>query len=1494
MDDSYFRLLFEASPHPYLILRPDSVFTIVAVNDRYLAATGTQRDAIVGHGLFKIFPDNPDDFSGSGTSDLRTSLNRVIIDRHQDIMGVQKYDIPLRDGSGSFEVKYWSPVNTPVFAPDGGIAFIIHHVEDVTEFVLHRERASLESAERIGTVEARAERMEAEVLRRADEVKRANRAIKTAMAQLEQREAELAQLNERLQELDRTRTEFFSNVSHELRTPLTLILGPVGKLLASGNLTDADRRDMQVVARNARLLCRHVTDLLDISKLEADRMALCHTQADLSRLACFMASHFEVLAAERAISFRLAVPESLPAQVDSERVQRILLNLLSNAFKFTPDGGTVEISVASVEGNGIIQVRDNGPGVPAHLREAVFEPFRQVEGGANRPHSGTGLGLAIVKQLAELHGGKAWVDDNQGGGARFCVSLPLLAPAHTVVESAAEMLDAQIDLQAVEELRISSPPAVPSQHRLADAPLVLVVEDNADMSAYISDILGLRYRVETARDGREGMDKALFRPPDLIISDIMMPRMSGAEMVEALRGYPESHDIPIVMLTAKADDLVRVKLLKNGVQDYIAKPFTAEELLARVDNLLAERLRSRDLLRQSEERYRLIVENASEGIWLVDGENRTTFVNPAMARILGYTTVEMLGTPFEQYMPADEIDAWQGQLRLRRQGETTHYQRRLRRKDGSLCWCQVSSAPLLDVEGKFVGSLALKTDITEVKLAEQALHDQEEQMRTVLENVVDGIISIDSKGCICSFNKAAERIFGYRADEVIGCNVSALIPASGSGLHDDHLNRYQETGEAHIIGIGREVEALHKSGQSIPIDLAVSEFHRRGERYFTGIVRDITERKRFMEELTRAKEAAETANRAKSQFLANMSHEIRTPMNAIMGMTELCLEASPSERQRNYLGKIRGASGSLLHIINDILDFSKIEADKLDMLEEPFTLAGVCGSLVSLLGRKAQDKGLALAIRMDPELAARSFLGDPQRLGQVLLNLLGNAIKFSSAGQVLLDIAEECKVAGRSTLFFAVHDEGIGISPGDQARLFQPFSQADASTTRNYGGTGLGLAICRRLVEMMGGRIWVDSVVGAGSTFQFTACFAASDREPLPPCGIRVVDGTALARLRGADILLVEDAELNQEVMRDFLELAGVRVRLASNGAEALCAVEEAIPDCVLMDCQMPVMDGFEATRRLRAQDCCRGLPIIALTANTMAGDREQCLASGMDDFVAKPVDFRELCAVLGQWVRPRWEPCAVETKPTIHSGANALESSRAATAPVAPSLPELPGIDTAMGVALTGGQVSSYLKFLQKFGDNLANGFQTSFREAQRAGDWAKATRLAHTLKGTARTLGAVLLGDLAAQLEEAARQGQPQAVAERLDALDGELDRVLAGLVRLDGMEVALLPVAASTADTGKWQALVRNLDSLLEERDTAAVECAALLEQSMAGSGHQAEATEIARAAARYDFKEAKARLHRLAVAANFLGGVDTAFSTSDSYLIASVKGEDIQST
>ena len=489
-----------------------------------------------------------------------------------------------------------------------------------------------------------------------------------------------------------------------------------------------------------------------------------------------------------------------------------------------------------------------------------------------------------------------------------------------------------------------------------------------------------------------------------------------------------------------------------------------------------------------------------------------------------------------------------------------------------------------------------------------------------------------------------------------------------------------------------------------------------------------------------------------------------------------------------------------------------------------------------------------MAAEVAPELAERAFLGDAQRLGQVLTNLVANAIKFSQRGRVLVSVVADPPAGDRAdtrvTLRFAVSDEGIGIAPHDQARLFEPFTQADASATRTYGGTGLGLAISRRLVELMGGGIWLESALGHGCTFTFTACFAPHTAAPAALRPQRLGRG-ALAQLGGADILLVEDAELNQEVMRELLEQAGLRVRLAVNGQEALRAVARAIPDCVLMDCQMPVMDGFEATRRLRAQAAYRDLPILALTANTMAGDREQCLAAGMNGFLAKPVDLGELYAALVQWVRPR--------------GATRTLSAAPETPRPDPALPELAGIDTATGLAQTGGQPAFFVTLLTRLRDSRADGFRERFGAAQGVGDWTTATRLAHSLKGGARTLGAAALGDLAAALEEATRHGQPEAIAQRLASLDGELERVLAGLARLDTTAAA----TPAPDPAGNWRhRLFRDLARLLADHDTAAIERVAGLERAMAGSEHASAANEIGRAIACYDFTRAHAGLCRLA--------------------------------
>jgi len=427
-----------------------------------------------------------------------------------------------------------------------------------------------------------------------------------------------------------------------------------------------------------------------------------------------------------------------------------------------------------------------------------------------------------------------------------------------------------------------------------------------------------------------------------------------------------------------------------------------------------------------------------------------------------------------------------------------------------------------------------------------------------------------------------------------------------------------------------------------------------------GIARDITAR-RQAEADREARHAAELSNQAKGEFLAHMSHEIRTPMNAILGMSYLALQSGLSPQQHDYVQKIHDAAESLLGIINDILDFSKIDAGKLDMEAIRFDLEDVVAGVVNVVGMLARKKGLDLQLVVPPPLPG-ALVGDPSRLRQVLLNLGSNAVKFTERGHVTFAIEiVECD-ARSARLRFEVCDTGMGMSSEVQRKLFQPFSQADSSMSRRYGGTGLGLTICRDLVRMMGGDIEVTSTPGAGSRFRFELCFAlhaASQAPALPPAGVhgaaaRVVDEGAVAcppptgatrgedvwlvareRLGGTHLLLVEDNPVNREIASALLSRAGVQVSTACDGREALGMLERERFDGILMDCQMPVMDGYETTRRIRQLPQWHDLPVIAMTANALVGDRDKVLAAGMNAHVSKPIRVQEMFATLARWIRP-------------------------------------------------------------------------------------------------------------------------------------------------------------------------------------------------------------------------------------------------------------------
>lgn len=534
-------------------------------------------------------------------------------------------------------------------------------------------------------------------------------------------------------------------------------------------------------------------------------------------------------------------------------------------------------------------------------------------------------------------------------------------------------------------------------------------------------------------------------------------------------------------------------------------------------------------------------------------------------------------------------------------------------------------------------------------IAQKQEIEEAKYIHAMLNTVVDGVITIDKDGLIHAFNPSAERIFGYRAEEVSGQNINILMPEPYRSSHDSYLENYLKTDVAKVIGVGREVQAQRRDGTVFPIELSINEFFISGKRMFVGSIRDISERKAaesnfqvYMNELEIARLQADSATRMKSEFLAMMSHEIRTPMNGIIGMTEMLMETPLTPAQSRYLRTIISSAESLLTIINDILDFSKIEARKIHLESIPFDLLTLCEETIDLISVQARERDINVHFNFIPG-TPHQLIGDPTRIRQIILNLLSNAVKFTEQGSVTLNIQSDDPVSqSQDQIYITVKviDTGIGIPKNVQASLFDKFIQADSSTTRKFGGTGLGLAISKSLTEMMGRQIRLESELGKGSTFTFTMCLQINKNASQDEM-IRVFKNTSdmpfkAVQFNAPRILLVEDNKTNQEFTIETLERMGCVVTLVVNGLEAVEITSRENFDLVLMDCEMPEMDGFEATQAIRLHEMKSGskpLTIIALTANAMSGDEQRCLDAGMNDYLAKPVRKKALFEMLSKWL---------------------------------------------------------------------------------------------------------------------------------------------------------------------------------------------------------------------------------------------------------------------
>ena len=747
--------------------------------------------------------------------------------------------------------------------------------------------------------------------------------------------------------------------------------------------------------------------------------------------------------------------------------------------------------------------------------------------------------------------------------------------------------------------------------------------------------------------------------------------------------------------------------------------------------------------RRAEAMYKGLLESAPDAIVVMGSDGLIQLVNRQTEVLFGYSREELIGRPVEQLIPERLAgrhpglrDGYFSVPTVRAMGAGLELA--ARRKDGSEFPVDISLAPLETEEGTLVS--AAVRDITERRRAEA-------KFQGLLESAPDAIVVVGSDGLIRLINRQTEVLFGYSRDELIGEPVERLIPERLAGHHPDLRTGYFSAPAVRAMGANLELAARRKDGSEFPVDISLAPLETEEGVLVSAAVRDVTERKRAEAELrdredqlAAARDQALEASRLKSQFLANMSHEIRTPMNGVLGMAELILTGDLPAEQRKRLKDLKESGQDLLTIINDILDFSKMEAGKLQLEKERFDLAAVAESVLSLMSGEAASKGLYLEVNLGPEVP-RWVIGDSVRLKQILLNLTGNGLKFTQQGGVRVDIS-----GSDGKLRFTVTDTGVGIDPSSKERLVEPFSQGDASTTREYGGTGLGLAISSQLIEMMGGTLELSSEPGAGASFWFEITLPAAEAPPASIPGARAGPSAAPARSNGSAgggrILLVDDVAINRVVAKGLLESLGYEVTTATSGAEALAQVEQGEYLAVLMDCLMPGMDGYETTRRIRSlEGAVQTVPIIALTAAAMSGDRERCLAAGMDDYISKPLDLPSLRAALDrQTARPNPETAT----PHLESGDSELVGRLAEFKSRFPA-------ET----------------FRRICGEFLAStpGLLGDLRSALESGDAETTASLAHKLKGSMGTFGAARMSELAQELQ--AGTGDRPA-AEILDELD------------------------------------------------------------------------------------------------------------------------------
>lgn len=992
---------------------------------------------------------------------------------------------------------------------------------------------------------------------------------------------------ESLAELDRAKVNFFQNVSHELRTPLTLILGPLGQALSNGQLTRTDQKGLDLSYRNAMRLLRLVNSLLDYSRVEAGRMKARYRAIDVSTITRDLASMFDSALATAQMTYTVQIDDLDASKtfVDPDMWEKIVLNILSNAFKYTLQGG-IKVFLKDREDAFCLVVQDTGIGVAEQEIPRLFDRFHRVEHAEGRSHEGTGIGLALCLELVKLHGGKINVDSKLGAGSCFTVTIPY-GYAHlpeeqvdlsdrttgtvsdlgkNYVDEALSWCHAEGSANVEGRRRDIVYEAMESEPRDADAdkPFVLVADDNAGMRQYIVSLLSPLYNVKVALDGLEALEMMEERIPSLLVTDIMMPRLDGFGLLSRVRANPRLSNVSVILLSARAGEEAKVEGLRAGADDYIVKPFSANELLVRVkahlsvgiqraemERLVSERTAA---LSASEERYRWLAELSPVGMAQIDHNGLWVWANERFSALCG--AVPDIQSFIERIHPDDR----------------------------------------LQVRGLLT--------------SDQDLRQVDARLLAGTETIY---LSVSSK----------------------------LLPRVDDKWHSSHL--------VALYDITEQKRAESRRAELAEISLA--------------------------KEISRA-EAANEMRRNQELFIDMICHEIRNPLNGIINNTDLLRENLASRIRLSR--SVRGLDGEQTSMMKNLLDYDlesitaidictshqkKITDDVLN-LSKLVQTGGVSNHalpcqpehvvirVMQMFRAESRIKNVTLEgfVRSDnetrelfPGTDAPWLLLDQDRISQILLNLVGNALKFiaNSSTRRIQIIVEYAKDA----FSFTVGDSGIGMTEAEQNAVFHRWHQANDRTSRDFGGSGLGLYLCRELVKVMNGTISVHSQKSVGSQFKVTI---PSELVSVGVTKRRLEEqnGTNISKLSRSSpvhdqklaVLVVEDNPVNQRVLVRQLERAGYDVEVADDGSQAVEMTMQRYYNIVLMDLEMPIMDGLEATTIIRARELenreTQPLPIVAVSGNARQAYVDQGKSVGLDDFIFKPYTKTDLLEKIRHYMR--------------------------------------------------------------------------------------------------------------------------------------------------------------------------------------------------------------------------------------------------------------------